>query len=144
MVYYGYRSGCLIEPANYNDDSDISNRLLVVVDQLKLHFTYDEVRRILITKNKIDQIDNLDDAMGKILGFYCIGHDYSNTNIDRIFAQINIVFNEVTLNVYAEVCEKSKLNIDKFKEHILSLTNKHKLLFKHYLKYIQKSKTKIH
>jgi hypothetical protein len=47
MVYYEYRSGCLIEPVNYNDDLNLSNRLLAVVDLLKLHFKYDNVGRIL-------------------------------------------------------------------------------------------------
>lgn len=121
MVYYGYRTATLIEPANYKNGS--YKKFFDVIQELKLYHYYDDSQRILVTKTQLPGIPD-DKTLGKLLGFYCYNHDYSNQSIDRVGGHILVNGH----GVYAEVCEYSKINIEKFKNHLRKLASNYKKL----------------
>lgn len=122
MVYYGYRQASLIEPANYKDGS--YKKLFPIIKKLNLYYSYDRAYRILVTKRPVLPVTD-DKILGKLLGFHCYNHNYSDLSVDRVGGSIKINDN---ITVYAEVCEYSKLNIKRFKKHLQNLADNYKKL----------------
>lgn len=130
MVYKKGRKATLLEPANFYNEirnkkivTRIINELLVLVHELKLNHLEDNSKRILISSENIESKKINDDRyIGKMLGFYCTGHNYWDyKKKDRLSGSIYI---DNDINVYAEVCEKDKLssNHKNFKQYIRKLS----------------------
>ncbi len=64
----------------------------------------------IYTKREKIKIDS-DKDLGEILGFYCFDHsDYFNNSVDRV--SFGITEGNSDIEVFVEVCEASKINID--------------------------------
>ncbi len=133
MVYEGFRTACLIEPANYADENmtDLLTATLEIINKLKLSYNTDDIGRILITKLPVDASILEDDSLlGELLGFHCWDHSsFGRSDLDRVSASIKLdMVSGEKISLYAEVCEMVKLFKPLLVKHITQLVEKYQKL----------------
>jgi len=144
LVYKKARKACLIEDSNiifmYNHNKEKIKKhkelVLEAIKKFNLIGTQVEAGTLISTPEGMkDYFDSLkvlsgEIAMGRILGFYCTGHNFRNENQDRISGTISVSLKkderkdenkELTI---VEVCEKEKLDIEQFKKFLYEKAEK--------------------
>lgn len=131
LVFKGARDACLLESANC-DDCDMNEMIkLSVLNGLVAVLENEEYKRWLIAKPKIIQkylSDEYKDdiTLATLLNFKCVGHDYANDTIERIYYHIDVVCSNngnYYLNL-AEVCELSKIKKHELKKFVIKKVKK--------------------
>jgi len=130
LVIENIREATLIETENFrNKMLDINENLKILKElckkyKLEFYEENNELQRYLVTKKKSLEIyiknaehDN-DIALGKILGFLCVGHDYSNINTRRLTGIINVEYNDLFSDIIVEICEADKITTKNLEEHL--------------------------
>ncbi len=115
LVQHGARQGYLFESANYENNVGMQKAirtLNLIVRSVGLVQNEDPTARpayprFLITKQRHAIRTEADIA--RVLGFYCIGHDYGNMDVQRL----TCVLTEKTRNVNmtTEVCEMERISM---------------------------------
>lgn len=123
------RTAMLIEPMNFKEKERFTNLFdlfqLVRDFGLKITLENKNLCRFLVGREKtlVSYAKNpSDQKLGKLLGFFCYKHDYSNENKKRMSAEIKVGPSQLMV----EVCEMKKLmkNMKKFQEHYQDLLQK--------------------
>lgn len=124
LVKNGDRYACLIETDNFDPDNrdKYTELILSLATNMKLYIIphKDISYRYFISKEYIDTPKS-DEEIATILGFYCIGHEYWNSNIPHIVATIYEITTDKSIIV--EVCNLSA-NMKSLKSNLLSKVHK--------------------
>jgi hypothetical protein len=120
LVQSGARDATLIELLNnipIEDKEYYRQEIDMWIKKFDLHIIpdYSSSERFFIVKNESLKTPETQDEIATLLGFLCIGHDFSNDQIERIGG---IITEQKTgAAVYAEYCEASKISKEQVEEH---------------------------
>lgn len=151
FVKYGIRNAMLVETANLKNKQSLHHdvyiifkiilemKLIVVLEHSDKEFGLN--RYIVINPNRKKSMNaferyvkgingnaNPDYNIGKLLGYYCYKHDFSNTTLDRTHISVIGMYKDLYFYI-SEICETDKLTIKNLKSHYRKLIRKIKAKF---------------
>jgi len=122
-VYFGYRSGTLID-SNFELVQKLN--LNLTTDLVLLNYLGKKINVLsCVTKNKIRKKKISEKELGDILGYFCSSHNWwAQDNIKRIMVHITFKIGNKQITPFPMTCEDSKItskNCERFIRYLEEL-----------------------